>query len=593
MKYSKLLRTLAGALILSLLMLTLPATTVFAAAVSVYPSSGEVGTSVIVSGSNFSPGARVDIYFPDTATFQTYAYTDNTGYFTALSFTIPQLPAGTRTIYVRDGITLNYAVTNFTIVPEIVLNKLMDYVGAQVTVSGTGFSADQNVSIYFDEELLVATSTSSSGTFSNTTFTVPASSTGTHTVKAMDSNGNYDTVDFTTRYSMSVNPTSGTVGSKVTVLGTGFLASRGIIFTFDSLPLVTSPASVVANAKGSFNATFDVPGSASGTHDISTNDDTSTATQPFNTLPSIKLNLTSGYVGTKVNISGTGFLANLSINITFDNEPIKIVSSDSVGGFSYSFNVPVRTTGTYKVKATDGVNTKEVDFTISTNVNITPITSVTSPGNVGAMITVSGIGFSAGKTVKITYDSQQVATGTVDSDGTFSITFSAPASRAGEHTIIATDGLNSIPRTFVMEATPPPIPNPLKPTNGSKTKAQVVFDWKEVIDPSGVTYTLQIATSENFTKESIILEKTALTKAEYTLTKQESLKSVSKENPYYWRVRAIDGAFNESGWTGPGSFYVGFVWSLPTWSIYTLVVLGVLIIGVLGFWLGRRSANKV
>jgi hypothetical protein len=593
MKYGKLLRTLSTALILSLLMLVLPATTVFAAAISVYPSSGTVGTSVIVSGSNFSAGARVDIYFPDTATFQTYAYTDNVGYFTAQSFTIPQLPAGTKTIYVRDGVTLNYAVTNFTIVPDIVLNKLMDYVGSQVTVSGTGFSADQNVSIYFDEELLVSTTTSSSGTFSNTTFTVPPSSTGIHTVKAMDSNGNYDSVEFTTRHSMSINPTSGTVSSKVTVLGNGFLANRGIIFTFDSLPLITSPASVVANSKGTFNATFDVPGSAGGAHEISATDGTSTATQSFTTLPSIKLNLTSGYVGTKVNVSGTGFLANLSINITFDNELIKIVTSDSLGAFSYSFNVPIHSAGTYKVKATDGVNTKEADFTISTDVDITPITSITSPGNVGDTITISGVGFSAGKTLKITYDGQQVATGTVDSDGAFTLTFSAPASRAGEHTIIATDGLNSIPRTFVIEATPPAIPKPLKPANGSKARSQAVFDWDDVVDPSGITYNLQISTSENFTQESIVLEKTALTKAEYTLTKQESLKSVSKKNPYYWRVRAIDGAFNESGWTGPGSFYVGFVWSLPAWSIYLLIALGVLIIGIFGFWLGRRSTSKV
>ncbi len=123
-----------------------------------------------------------------------------------------------------------------------------------------------------------------------------------------------------------------------------------------------------------------------------------------------------------------------------------------------------------------------------------------------------------------------------------------------------------------------------------KAKAEAYFDWQDVTDPSGVTYTLQIATDESFPANSIVLEKTGLTQSEYTITREERLKSVSKEAPYYWHVKAVDGASNESQWSGAGSFYVGFSLSLPQPVIYTLFGVGALLLGIFGFWLGRKTA---
>ena len=75
-----------------------------------------------------------------------------------------------------------------------------------------------------------------------------------------------------------------------------------------------------------------------------------------------------------------------------------------------------------------------------------------------------------------------------------------------------------------------------------------------------------------------------------TLTKAEKLASVKEEHPYYWRVKAIDSAANESEWSEPNSFYVGYSFVLPKWTIYTLIGVGVLFIGFLVFWLRRRTA---
>ena len=142
-----------------------------------------------------------------------------------------------------------------------------------------------------------------------------------------------------------------------------------------------------------------------------------------------------------------------------------------------------------------------------------------------------------------------------------------------------------------MESEVPPVPASLLPEVGVKAEQPVYFDWGDVTDTSGVTYTLQLATAEDFTADSIVLEKKGLTDTEYTVTEEEKLPPVKEEAPYHWRVRAIDGASNASNWTGAGSFYVGFLWpKLGGWLLYLLMGIGGLLLLALGFWLGRRTA---
>ncbi len=127
----------------------------------------------------------------------------------------------------------------------------------------------------------------------------------------------------------------------------------------------------------------------------------------------------------------------------------------------------------------------------------------------------------------------------------------------------------------------------IEPTASAKADALAKLAWSPVSDPRGVTYSLQIAT-ENTTFAGIVLEKKGLTTAGYSLTDLEKLKSVSKNKPYYWRVKAIDNASNESSWSAPRSFYVGFV--MPPWALYAGIGVGALLIFIFGFWLGKKTA---
>jgi len=215
-------------------------------------------------------------------------------------------------------------------------------------------------------------------------------------------------------------------------------------------------------------------------------------------------------------------------------------------------------------------------------------------GPANTTVTVTGAGFAASGTVTVSYDATPVATGSaIDADGAFSVTFTASGT-AGSHTITATDGTNTVTSAFTIttattDLTPPPIPAPLLPIMGGKTTSKARFDWEDVTDPSTpVTYTLQIASDTDFA--TIVLDKTGLTTSEYTLTEEEKLQPATAETLYFWRIRAIDGAANASGWTGAGIFHVGAAFELTGPILYVVIVLGYILVFFACFWISRRSA---
>jgi len=544
--------------------------------------SGYVGDSVVVTGTGFAASSTVTIYFGTAA--MTTASTTTSGTFSNATFTVPESYRGSHQVKGTDtgGDSPN---VSFTTQPKIVVSPLSGTVGGQITVGGTGFAASSVLTIYIDDEIEHTTQTNSVGTFANTTLTIPESRQGSHTVKARDASANQATASFTVSPVIAIDPTSGTSGNEVTIGGTGFRPNTVITVSFNAVAIATTPSPVTSNSKGSFSASFPIPAASGGTHQISASDGTNSDSESLSILSSFSLNPVSGFVGSKITVSGTGFLPSKQIVITFHNKQIVTAVSDSYGRFNASFNVPAHPAGTYTVAATDLTNVQEASFTISTSAEI----SHTS-GYVGMELAISGVGFTVGETVTISYDDNQVATAIVNTNGSFSTNFDIPASSGGEHTIIATDTINTIQLDFTMESTPPATPVPLTPEMDIKTKAEAYFDWEDVTDLSGVTYTLQIATDEDFSQASIVLEETGITQSEYTIAREDRLKSVSKEAPYYWHVKAVDGASNESQWSGTGSFYVGFTLALSQPVIYIIIGVCALLFSIFTFWLGRKTA---
>jgi hypothetical protein len=98
----------------------------------------------------------------------------------------------------------------------------------------------------------------------------------------------------------------------------------------------------------------------------------------------------------------------------------------------------------------------------------------------------------------------------------------------------------------------------------------VTFSWTAVEDPSGVSYILEVSSSPEFT--GTVLRKEAMDQTQYTLTSAEALP----DGKYYWRVKAVDGAGNESGWTTGHLFTVGG----QLW-IFGIILAAVIIIGLI------------
>ena len=189
---------------------------------SVSPTSGAVGTSVTIAGSNFgaSQGAST-VQFNGTAAAPTT--------WSATSIVAP-VPAGATTgpvVVTVNGTPSNGVTFAVTTPPSITsVSPTSGAVGTSVTIAGSNFGASQGAStVQFNGTAVAPT------TWSATSIVAPVPAGATTgpvvvTVNGTPSNGVTFTV--TTPPSItSVSPTSGAVGTSVTIAGSNFGASQG------------------------------------------------------------------------------------------------------------------------------------------------------------------------------------------------------------------------------------------------------------------------------------------------------------------------------------------------------------------------------
>ena len=495
-------------------------------------------------------------------------------------------------------------------------------IGDRIDIEGHGFEADTTYRLYFssdkaddgddiDTEVTAYKSTgirriNAEGEFA-TTFTVPTELTDGEDSEDVHGGDYYFYVTYHGSTSIvavaeftvigggiEIRPEMGQVGTEVEISGKRFGINQKITIEYDSDGIDIASGDKETDDEGEFTCTIIIPESTVDTHVITVTDESGNEPEAeFNVKPKITIDPTSGAVGEVIKVSGTGFEDREQITITVDGSRVTtiplFVQTNGKGSFAGSFLVPYyAVSDTSKIRASDSsFNSVEAELTILTGISLSPATSQTSPGHVGMELTLYGTGFIASSQITITYDDITVKTTSTDSQGTFSATFFAPPSVAGNHTVTATDGTNTITSIFTMESDAPPIPVPLLPEVAATVEVETHFDWGDVADLSGITYTLQIGTDDDFT--TIVLEREGLTQSEYTLKIEERLKSTGMDAPYYWRVRAVDNASNEGKWTIPVLFYADRSQEVaPSWTLYLWIGLGALLLGILGFWVLRR-----
>lgn len=574
MKYHRIIPILlsAGTFLLAITALT-PSYAEEGIALTLEPGEGETGDEIDIDGYGFSENSQLYIYFSsnkldvgDYIVDKITAYEgvgkvniDNRGEFVSpRSFKIPEfLDDGEESQEVLNGTYYFYAIyrggeyiiakTYFTVtMGKIELAPEEGIPGAEVTVTGEEMRPNQEITVRFDtSELDIIfgnTGTDENGSFQCTVI-IPESTAGEHTLTTIDESGNEPQADFKVEPAITLNTSQQTIDGAVHIEGRGFAYRSDITIKLDNDPIVTNPVSPHSNQKGNF-------------------------------FCSIKVPYYSEYFG---------------------GEPSIVTARD---------------------EKDNAAKAELVVLDIPPAISVDPATSPASPGYVGMQLDVSGTHFLPERVVTVTYnDNSNSVTGMTDASGLFTIDLTVPPSIAGDHTITATDGKNSASSIFVMESKPPQMPVPLEPAATNYADPRARFDWQDVTDPSGVSYSLQISADRDFS--TLVLEKKGLTDSEYTLSKEEELPrySVDVDTPaetesnqdnsteenhtsveprdgsiaYYWRVKAVDGAFNESDWSVPRSFYIAsrsVLFSGETSYIWIAVV------AAIGFLIYRMQKNK-
>ncbi|MBS1559942.1 MAG: IPT/TIG domain-containing protein, partial [Bacteroidetes bacterium] len=222
-------------------------------------------------------------------------------------------------------------------------------IGTSVTITGAGFdgTTPSNNTVKFNG--VGATVTSSTST--SLTVTVPAAISGNNTINVTV--GGQTAVSAS---SFSVIPTlsgflpsSGIIGSTVTITGTGF---DGTTVSNNTVKFGSTTATVSTATATSLTVTVPAAISGSNTINVTVGGQTATSATPFSVVPTIS-NFTpsSGAYGTPVTINGTGFdgtppannnvkFGSISATVTVST-PTSLIVTVPVGAKSNTISVAV------------------------------------------------------------------------------------------------------------------------------------------------------------------------------------------------------------------------------------------------------------
>lgn len=478
--------------------------------------------------------------------------------------------------------------------PAIQLSPASGAIGTMVTVTGTNFESykGDNLSIFFGGmEIITSPVTVPDSGRLEASFEVPGNtSPGLVMVSVIGPLGSTLTNASFMVEAPEIWPDmdSGVVGSSVTIIARGFYVDRIVAFYYNHNGVTTLLGTTVADATGECSYTFVVPPGHAGEHRVTAeNEIGNRASTTFEVIPQAILSPTQGSAGDIIAVSGTGFSAGEEVSIYLKTTPVAYIRSDAFGSFEGVFKVPAMSNDSYAMRIEDvSRNRVLMQFPIVAGARLS-----STAGHVGTEVIVSGNGFTAGAELTVRYDTTEVAQASVDEDGSFAVTFEAPPSIAGQHTVKVSDGNDTAELVFIIESTPPLTPVRQLPEPGVEIRSPVVFGWGTVEDLSApVTYTLQVANDGEFA--DVVLEKSGLATTEYTPTSKDRLRASKDETAYYWRVKAVDAASNESGWSAVGSFRVVASFTMPSWAIYVLIGVAVVIVGFLVYRLWKRNRSS-
>ncbi|PIP39772.1 hypothetical protein COX18_08985, partial [Candidatus Desantisbacteria bacterium CG23_combo_of_CG06-09_8_20_14_all_40_23] len=407
------------------------------------PTSGIVGSQVTVQGNGYGENGIVDINFGTTPTV-IQGVANGSGVFTT-SFTINLQPYGTTTVR---------GVGSIPVIPEKPFNILSKVTGVtpavgsvttMVTVCGNGFGAIEKIWVKFGTTVSITSTTTDMYGSWTATFSIDTQGYGTKTITAVgvDSGRSDQGIVKVVARIYQVLPVSGTVGSMVTIYGDGYL-QESLTFKFGKYNVTSVNGGAgfcYASPVGSFSAFFVVSTQSAGTTTITATGDPAKSDQIVENTYYINGKIlgvvpSSGTVGSRVTVSGNGFISSDSVRIDFGQSQSIAVANTSVDGtFSVGFTVDIKPMGTGTVLAVDKLTTDSKIFMVKSA--LTAVSPTT--GTVGTIVSVSGNGFQSGEQIWIDFGSKiTMTTTTATVNGTIGITWTVDEQQNGNAQINAT-----------------------------------------------------------------------------------------------------------------------------------------------------------
>ena len=277
--------------------------------------------------------------------------------------------------------------------------------------------------------------------------------------------------------SITVAPTSGTVGTSIQISGNGFAGRLANIHWDDQIMLSKIPISET----GELTCNLKVPPACRGNHIIKITDDSnwtaSTASATFTVFPEITIFPRIARAHTTVSVIGNGFAASeKNIKITWDGVVLPAsTTANYVGTWGINFDVPETKKGEHFIGAfsssTDASEINEHRFIVAPFAKVEP-----TSGPVGTEIIIDGFGFRTGEDgITITWDGEIILCNIVGGpDGSWSAKLNIPPCTKGYHTI-GVYGSSFTPKGIVPDTDFNVVPHiELQPASGNKgTKVTV------------------------------------------------------------------------------------------------------------------------
>ena len=408
------------------------------------PASGQVGTLITLTGTAFTGATAVKFNGTPAATFAVVSDTTLTATVAAGTTT------GTVAVTTPNGTAVSTSSFTALVPPAITsFTPASGPAGTAVTLTGTGFTGATAV------KFNGSASTFNVASDTSVTATVPAgATTGTLAVTTPYGTGT-STGAFTVQLPPGVTsftPTSGPVGTMVTLTGTGFTGATAVKFN--------STAASSFNVVSDTALTATVPaGATTGTLAVTTPNGTGTSTNSFNVLlpPAVtSFAPATGPVGTPVTLTGTGFTGATAVKFNGTPATTFNVASDT----SATATVPAgATTGTLAVTTPNGTGMSTGAFTVQLPPVVTSFTPTSGPAGTG--VTLTGTGFTGATAVK--FNGTAAFTYTIGSDTAITATVPAGAT-TGTITVVSTGGSGTSTASFTVLL--PPVINAFTPTIG-------------------------------------------------------------------------------------------------------------------------------